>query len=173
MCVYNCAVLLFQTQAGHYFLFLSCTTGNAAVPSITSKKMKSTSVVIRIRCLDKRQESDPEHRAPKPSSCFLSKHISSPPRSEQEKNICDPVLTHHNVTLTHGIRELLLGSLSVSLCNQSRRHCPKSRGVTFCCRAEFKAERQTGRPASLPEPEREIRAPTATFYSLKKSLSKA
>lgn len=102
----------------------------------------------------------------KPSSCFLSKHISSPPRSEQEKNICDPVLTHHNVTLTHGMRELLPGSLSVSLCNQSRRHCPKSRGVTFCCGAEFKADRQTGRPATLPELEREIRAPTATFYSL-------
>lgn len=96
-----------------------------------------------------------------------------PPRSEQEKNIRDPVLTHHNVTPTHGMRELLPGSLSVSLCNQSRRHCPKSRGVTFCCGAEFKAERHTGRPATLPELEREIRARTATFYSLKKGLSKA
>lgn len=123
--------------------------------------MKNTSVVIRIHCLDKRRESDCNTGCP-PS-----------PRSEQEKNIRDPVLTHHNVTLTHGMRELLPGSLSVSLCNQSRRHCPKSRGVTFCCGAEFKAERQTGRPATLPELEREIRAPTATFYPLKKGLSKA
>lgn len=78
----------------------------------------------------------------------------TPKRQAGEKNIRDPVLTHHNVTLTHAMRELLPGSLSVSLCNQSRRHCPKSRGVAFCCGAEFKAERQTSRPATLPEPER-------------------
>lgn len=91
----------------------------------------------------------------KPSSCFcLSTHTPPPQEQAGEKNIRDPVLTHHNVTLTHGMRELLPGSLSVSLCNQSRRHCPKSRGVTFCYRAEFKAERQTGGPATLPEQER-------------------
>lgn len=115
----------------------------------------------------------PNTEPSKPSSYFLSEQPPLPPRSEQEKNIRDPVLTHHNVTLTHGMRELLPGSLSVSLCNQSRRHCPKSRGVTFCCGAEFKAGRQTGRPAAAPELQREIRAPTATFYSLKKGRREA
>lgn len=144
---------------------------------LQARKWKAQVLLLEYTVWTRDKRVIPNTGPSKPSSCFLSKHITTPPhpppRSEQEKNICDPVLTHHNVTLTHGIRELLPGSLSVSLCNQSRRHCPKSRGVTFCCRAEFKAERQTGRPATLPEPEREIRAPTATFYSLKKGLSKA
>lgn len=91
-----------------------------------------------------------------------------PVGSSRGENICDPVLTHHHVTPTHGIREPLPGSLSVSLCNQSRRHCPKSRGVTFCCRAAFL--RRRGRWTGLPD--REIgAAATATFFILKKSLS--
>lgn len=64
----------------------------------------------------------------------------APPWSERERNIRDLVLTHHNVTLTYNVGELLPEDLTVSLCNQSSRHCPKSRGVTFCCRAEFKAK---------------------------------
>lgn len=111
-------------------------------------------------------KSNPYNRSSKPY-----------PRQEHagEENIRDPVLTHHNVTLTHGRRELLPGSLSVSLCNQSRRHCPKSRGVTFCCRAEFKAERQTDGPATPPEPGRErYRGPHChLFYFEEQAMSSA
>ena len=97
---------------------------------------KAGVLLLEFTVWTKDERAIPNTRPPKPSSCFLSKRISSPPpRSEREKNIRDPVLTHHNVTLTHAMRELLPGSLSVSLCNQSRRHCPKSRGVTFCCGA--------------------------------------
>lgn len=121
------------------------------------------SVVVGKHCLDRGRERD-SNTGPLNFPHAFCPSTFPPPRKEQEENIRDPVLTHHDVTPTHGMREVLPGSLSVSLCNQSRRHCPKSRGVTFCCRDEFKAERQTGRPATFSELQRD-QGPSATFYS--------
>lgn len=52
-----------SVRAGRYFLLLIYSTGNPTVLSVASMQMKRMSVVIRIHCLDKRGESDSEHRA--------------------------------------------------------------------------------------------------------------
>lgn len=138
---------------------------------LQASKWKAWVLLLEYAVWTREERAIPNTGPSKPSSCFLSKHISSPQERAGEKYpwpSADPPQCHSN----SWHERTTAGSLSVSLCNQSRRHCPKSRGVTFCCGAEFKAERQTGRPATLPEPERESHSP-ATFYSLKKGLSKA
>lgn len=130
--------LMFSLRADLSLLPVSALDARAAWGSQTFITCKSTVLAIDVsRCVSRVVFCLP------PEVFLLVQHPQRP-RQEQagEENLCDPLLTHHNVTLAHGMSALLPGSLSVSLCNQSRRHWPKSRGVAFCCGAEFKADRQ-------------------------------
>lgn len=158
-------------ELGHYFLLLIHAEENPAVLSIQACTWKLSALL-----LDCAARAIP-NTGPSKTSCCLSQHIRPPPptSSNEERGwvkyprpTADPPQCHSN---SWHIRSPAGVFVSFSL-QPEQETLPKVQRGHILLHAEFKEDRQTSRPATLPEPRIQIGkggGGTATFYLPKKS----
>lgn len=160
-------------ELGHYFLLLIHTEQNPAVLSVQACAPK-LSVLLLEDAAGAKRESDSQTPGPPNLMVFVAAHFLPPPmtREDEEKYpwpTADPPQCQSNSW--HG-RSTAGVFVSFSL-QPEHETLPKVQIGHILLRTESKEDRQTSRPATLPELRSKIRwggeGATATFYFWKLS----